>query len=130
MMRKLEDSSWLAQTIKDKMDIEFDKNNEATTRWHCLQTLRIIINEADNKDNDNISYDNYNGRRAIVIRDIPSMMEHGTDFDRDGMRCKLQGLAAKYTDSDGNYIVSVKTTHDLNSAVIKDISELLHSMAS
>jgi hypothetical protein len=44
------------------------------------------------------------------------------------MQNSLRGLAERYKDDDGNYIVSVLTTHDLNSAIIKDVSELLFQM--
>ncbi len=71
--RRLDDTSWLAQTISDKIEIE---------------------------------------------------------FDREGMRCKLNGLAERYKDDDGMYLVSVLTTHDLNSTIIKDISELLYRMGT
>ncbi|WP_373325603.1 hypothetical protein [Sporomusa paucivorans] len=125
--RKLEDTSWLAQIIKDKMEVEFDKNG-GSIRWNCLHTLYIIVKEADNPENDQIYYDTYNGKRVITICKIPSLMEYGTDFDREGMRCKLRGLAERYTDDDGQYIVSVLTTNDLNSATIKDVSELLYQM--
>lgn len=127
-VRKLEGSSWLAQIIQDKMDVEFDKNG-ASARWHCLHTLHIIVNEADDQDNHKIYYDNYNGRRSIIICEIPSLvLKHGTDFDVYGMQCSLRGLAERYKDDDGMYLVSVLTTHDLNSATIKDISELLYQM--
>jgi len=125
--RKLEDTSWLAQLIQDKMDVEFSKN-EASSRWSCLQTLHIIVNEADDQDNQSIYYDNYNGKRSIVICDIPSLMKHGTDFDRYGMQCRLRGLSERYKDDDGMYIVYVSTTHDLNSATIKDVSELMYQI--
>ena len=128
-MRKLEDSSWLAQTIKDKMEIEFEKNG-ASARWNCLHTLHIIVNEADSADNENIYYDNNNGKRTITICEIPSLMKHGTDFDKEGMRCKIRGLAERYKDDDGMYLVNVLTTHDLNSASIKDISELLYQIGT
>lgn len=128
-IRKLEDSSWLAQTLKDRMDIEFDKNC-ASGRWHCLHTLHIIVNEADDSNNEKIYYDNYNGRRSIVICEIPSLaFKYGLDFDTYGMQCALRGLAERYKNDDGMYIVNVLTTHDLNSATINDISELLYSMS-
>ena len=127
--RKLEDTSWLAQIIKDKMDIESDQNG-FTPRLKCLQTLHIIVSEADDTENANITYENLDGKRQIIIRDIPSLMKHGTDFDREGMKCKLRGLAERYKDNNGMYLVSVKTTHDLNSATIYDISELLYQMGT
>ena len=125
--RKLEDTSWLAQTIQDKMDVEFGKN-EGSSRWHCLQTLHVIVNEADDEDNLNIYYGDR--KRSIVICEIPSLMKHGTDFDRYGMQCKLSGLASRYMDDDGQYLVSVLTTHDLNSATVKDISELMYQLGT
>jgi hypothetical protein len=127
--RKLQDTSWLAQTIQDKMDVEFDKNGPSP-RWSCLHTLHIIINEADDQENHEIYYDTYNGNRSIVIREIPSLMKHGTDFDTYGMQCKLLGLAARYTDDEGQYLVNVLITHDLNSATIKDVSELMFQLGT
>jgi hypothetical protein len=56
-------------------------------------------------------------------------MKHGTDFDTCGMQSKLRALANRYTDDDGQYIVSVLTTHDLNCATIKDVSELIYQMS-
>jgi len=126
--RKLTDSSWLAQIIQDKMDIEFSKNG-ASPRWHCLHTLHIIVNEADDIDNGNIYYDNYNGYRSIIICEIPSLiMKHGTNFDTYEMQCRLIGLAERYKDDNGQYIVYVSTTHDLNSATIKDIEKLMYQL--
>jgi len=128
--RKLEDTSWLAQIIKDKMDAEFDKNF-GSARYHALYTLHIIVNEADDQNNENIYYDTYNSKHSIVICEIPSLvMKHGTDFDTYGMQCCLRGLAERYKDDDGMYIVSVLTTNDLNSATIKDVSELMYQMGT
>jgi len=128
-IRKLQDTSWLAQIIQDKMDVEFNKNG-TSSKWSCLQVLHIIVNEADDPNNYNIFYDDYNGKRSIVICDIPSMIKHGIDFDRNGMQCKLRGLAERYTDDEGQYIVSVLTTLDLNSATIKDVSELMYQLGT
>lgn len=127
--RKLEDTSWLAQVIKDKMDVEFEKNY-GSPRWHALHTLHIIVNEADDENNSNIYYDTYKGIRSIVICEIPSLTKHGTDFDTYGMQCMLRGLAERYKDDNGMYIVSVLTTNDLNSATIKDISELMYQLGT
>jgi hypothetical protein len=44
------------------------------------------------------------------------------------MQCKLRGLAERYKDDDGMYIVSVLTTNDLNSCTIKSIDELIFQM--
>jgi hypothetical protein len=112
------------------MDIESKKmGSYPSIKWNCLNILHIIVNEADDPENENIYYANYNGRREIIICDIPSLMKYGTDFDRSGVQAKLSGLAERYKDDDGDYIVSVLTTHDLNSAVIKDTSELMFQMA-
>ena len=110
------------------MDVEFNKNF-GSARYHALHTLHMIINETDDEDNQSIYYDNYNGVRSITICEIPSLsMKHGTNFDTYGMQCKLRGLAESYKDDDGMYIVSVSTTHDLNSATIKDVSELMSQL--
>lgn len=126
-IRKLEETSWLAQILADKMHLEWDKNR-ASVYWHSLQTLKIIINEADDDENNKIYYDN-STKRKVVICEIPSLIEkHGTDYSTYGMQCSLRGLAERYRDDDGLYIVSVLTTHDLNSAIINDLSELLYQM--
>ena len=126
--RELTDTSWLAQIIADKMHVEFNKNRNSIL-YNCLTVLHIIINEADDINNKNIFYDNVDNKRQIIIRDIPSLIKYGTDFDREGMQAKLRGLAERYKDDDGMYIVTVATTHDLNYAIIKDITELLHQMS-
>ena len=128
-MRILTETSWLAQTIVDKMEVESNKNGY-TARWHCLHTLKIIVNEADNPENKNIHYDSLGGKRQIVICDIPSLMKHGYNFDKEGMQSKLRGLAERYKDDDGMYLVSVLTTHDLNSATIKDLNELMYQLGT
>ena len=130
--RKLEDTSWLAQIIKDKMDVEFEKMGSwVSSRYNSLHTLHIIVNEADDKENGNIYYDTYNGKQSITICEIPSMvMKHGTDYDTEGMQAKLRGLQERYKDDDGMYIVSVLTTNDLNSATIKDLEELMYQLGT
>lgn len=70
-----------------------------------------------------------NGKRTVTICDIPSMtIKYGYDFDKEGMQNKLRGLAERYKDFDGNYLVSVLTTHDLNSCKINDLGELMFEM--
>jgi hypothetical protein len=124
--RKLEESSWLAQTIADMMRVESDKNGY-TSKWACLEVLKHVVNEADDKDNPTIYYRNTDGKLEIVICKIPSLVQHGTDFCLEGMQNKLRGLAERYKDDDGNYTVSVKTTHDLNSATI-NVSGVMDSI--
>ena len=90
------------------MDVEFEKDLFTTSRWNCCILLHIIVNEADDPNNPNIYYDNYNGKRLIIICDIPSLaLKHGLDFSKEGMQNKLRGLAERYTDDDGQYLVSV-----------------------
>lgn len=126
--RKLTDTSWLAQTLSDKMQAEFDKNGNSI-RYGCLHTLYCIIREADDAGNSSIYYDNHNGKRQIVICEIPSLVgKWGSDFDKLGMQAKLRGLAERYKDDDGNYIVQVATTHNLNSATINNLAELVYQL--
>jgi len=128
VMQKLEDSSWLAQAIRDKMRLEFSRNGNSG-RYFSLLTAYVIVKEADDPENENIFYNYYQSKRRIIIRDIPSLsIKHGSDFSREGMRSKLLGLAERYKYDDGSYIVDVRITHDLNSAII-DISELIFAMA-
>ena len=127
-MRTLEETSYLAQLIKDKMKLEFE-SNKISIRYTCLETLLLVVREADDKNNENIYYDNYDNKRLIIIRQIQSMMKYGSDFSHEGVANKLRGLAERYKDDEGNYIVSVLTTNDLNSAKIKDVSELMFAMS-
>ena len=122
--RKLTDTSYLAMSIKDRMDIE-SLANGISYRWKNLLTLLLIVREADNAENENIYYQNTNGKREIIIRKIEGMPEEGTDYTTEGMRNKLTGLQESVRDEYGNYILSVLTTHDLNSARINDLQELL-----
>jgi hypothetical protein len=46
------------------------------------------------------------------------------------MQNKLRGLAERYKDDEGMYLVSVLTTHDLNSCIIKDLGELIYQMGT
>jgi len=72
---------------------------------------------------------NDNCKRQIIICDIPDLsVKHGSDFNTYGMQCRLRGLAERYKNDDGMYIVIVNTTHDLNSATVNDIEELLYQM--
>jgi len=131
-VRKLEDTSWLAQIVQDKMDVESSKMGlYPSSRWNALNTLHIIINEADDQTNDNIYYDTYNRKQSITICEIPSLiMKYGYDYDIEGMQARLRGLAERYKDDDGMYIVSVLTTNDLNSATIKDLEELMYQIGT
>lgn len=128
--RPLTESSWLAQSIRDMMTTEFDAHLDehlVTPKYFVLEVLKIIVNEADNNDNRSIYYQNTGGKLEIVVCDIPSMTQYGSDFDQEGMRCGLRGLAEKYKNDDGYYTVFVNTTHDLNSATI-NVSDLMYEL--
>lgn len=127
-IRKLTESSWLAQSISDMMMVESDARG-FTPRWLCLQTLKYIVNEADDKCNPTIYYQNTRGDLEIVVRNIPSLTQYGSDFTRAKMRNKLRGIAERYKDDNGNYTVLVNTTHDLNSALI-NVSKLMYQIRS
>ncbi|HHX60326.1 MAG TPA: hypothetical protein GX707_06265 [Epulopiscium sp.] len=127
-VRNLEDTSWMAQMIQDKMEIEFEENGPST-RWHCLNIFHIITNEADDPENDRIYHKKSGHLKQIIICEIPDLSEkYGLDFDMNGMQCKLRGLAENYYDFHGNYLVSVVTTHDLNHASINDVNELMFEL--
>ncbi len=127
--RKLSETSWLAQIISDKMEVEFAKNS-ASEKWLCLQTLKAIVNEADSGA-DGIYRQNRDGRLQIVVSSIPSLaMKYGLDFTAEGMLRKLTGLAERYRAEGGGYIVRVLSTHDLNSATIEDVSALMDAISA
>ena len=115
VLRKLDETSWLAQSLKDRMEIEFDKNGNSS-RWICLQTTLDVVRLADSDSND-AHYED--GKKSIVVNNISS-------YD---LECRLLGLAAKCTDSDGNMLVHVLVTHDLNSATINSVSDLMFSLS-
>lgn len=115
-MRKI---SGQAQAISYEMQEEYSEHG-ATSRWNALQTLYILLKQADG-DGDNITYEG-EYHKSIIIRDIPSLVqEEGLLFDRESMRGRLLGMSARY----GADVVHVLITHNLNSAVIYDLSELM-----
>ena len=107
--RKLEDTSWLAQSLADKAEVELSRNGQSG-RYSALNTLHTIINMADG---GSAQYGNNNGKRQITITN-PSYT----------LQCGLLGLAARY----GTDLVHVAVTHDLNNATIEDLSELVFRM--
>lgn len=101
------------------------------TRAKLLNALSFIIKQAESEGNDrvyfttkNIGHGNMN--QGIVIQDISALWEMryelGSDFNPEYM---LNGMQAATQDRDG-YCMSVLTTHDLNSATIDNISELIY----
>lgn len=115
-IRKLEESSWLAQTLADRMSVEYNANG-ITSRYNCYAAFKSIVNKADSNESG-FRYDNYNGKRQIIISYIPTDLVN-----------ILTGMSVRYTDDNGMPIISVLTTHDLNSATINDIGELLYQMS-
>jgi hypothetical protein len=117
-MRKLEETSWLAQVIADKMDVEFSKNGESG-KWLALKTFKFVVNCADTGEwgmrYENIEKYNAGLVRQIIIPTIPY-----------GMQPEFLGMQARYDRDD---IISVLVTHDLNSAVIKDTSRLMDAIS-
>lgn len=122
--RKLEETSWLAQSLRDMMSVEFEKNG-ISRRYLTMLTLKILVNEADDKNNPfdiHFYHDEYTCSLLLVIPYIPSLMKHGSDYSQEGMRGKLMGMQVSYHEA-----VSVKTTHDLNSAII-NVSRLMDAI--
>lgn len=109
--RRCDETSWLAQTIADRMETE--GANGESGMWRALKTFKYIINCADTHewgmfyDNDEATHN-----RLIVVPNIPY-----------GMQPDFLGLAERCKDDDGNYTVRVLVTH-LNSAVI-NVSRLM-----
>jgi len=116
--RKLEETSWLAQIVRDRISECIDRNNMLKAAHYSV--LLSIIHEAEKTDVEDVYFDG----RQIIICNLRSM----NGCDRDYLICNLRGMQERYTDIDGMYLISVLTTHDLNSATIKDISELLFEM--
>ncbi len=110
--RKLEETSCLAQTIADMMEVERAKNG-AYGRWCVLQTFKLAVNCADTGEwgmyYDNDSRTNH---RLIIIPTIPFSKQN-----------EFLGLANATQDAQG-YTVNCFVTHDLNSATI-DVSRLM-----
>jgi hypothetical protein len=106
--RKLEETSWLAQSITDMMTVEFEKNGQSS-KWLVLRTFKFIVRCADTGE-WGMFYDNDHrtNNRLVVVPSIPY-----------GMQPDFLGLQARYQDA-----VNVLTTHDLNSAII-NISRLM-----
>ncbi|HNT26434.1 MAG TPA: hypothetical protein PKM21_18855 [Anaerolineales bacterium] len=113
--RKLKETSWLAQTLVDKMEIEFSENGESA-KWRAFKFLKYIVSCADTGEwemrYENIEKYNAGLIRQIIIPTIPY-----------GMQSEFLGMQARYED-----VISVLVTHDLNSATIKDISRLMDAM--
>ena len=115
--RKLEETSWLAQTLSDKIEIEFSENGESA-KWRAFKFFKFVVNCADTGEwgmrYENIEKYNTGLVRQIVIPTIPY-----------GMQPEFLGMQARYDRDD---IISVLVTHDLNSAIIKDISRFMDAI--
>lgn len=100
--RKLEETSWLAQTIADMMAVEFEENGESG-RWLVLRTFKFIVRCADTGE-WGMFYDNdqRTNNQLVIVPSIPF-----------GMQSDFLGLEARYQGT-----ANVLTTHNLNSATI------------
>ncbi len=114
--RKLEETSWLAQGLADRMDIEVKENGESG-EWNALRTFKFAVNCADTCE-WGMYYDNdtRTNNRLIIVPNIPY-----------GMQSNFLGLAERCKDAEGHYTVHVLVTHDLNSAVI-NVSRLMDAI--
>ena len=122
-LRKLEETSWLAQIVRDRMAACNDSGN--ITKASMYSVLLSVIHEAENPEAEDVYFDTYGGRRGIIICRLRSM----DGCEREYLERVLRGIGERYKDVDGDYIVSVVTTHDLNHAYIKSISGLLEEMS-
>ena len=116
MARKLEATSWLAQTIADRVEIELEQNGEST-KWVVLNTFKFIVNCADTGEWGMV-YDNDAGTHNRLIR-VPNIPY--------GMQPEFLGLAERCKDDEGNSTAMVLITHGLNSAVI-NVSRLMEAI--
>jgi hypothetical protein len=109
--RKLQETSWMAQSIADMMDEEFEKNGQSS-KWIVLRTFKFIVRCADTGE-WGMFYDNdqRTNNRMVVVPSIPY-----------GMQPDFLGLEARYQNT-----ASVLTTHDLNSAII-NVSRLMEAI--
>jgi hypothetical protein len=115
--RKLEETSWLAQILADKMEVELSENGESA-KWRAFKFFKFVVNCADTGEwgmrYENIEKYGAGLVRQIVIPTIPY-----------GMQPEFLGMQAKYDRGD---VISVLVTHDLNSAIIKDISRFMEAI--
>jgi hypothetical protein len=109
----------LEQRIEDLQYAEFSSNGD-TAKWRNLNFLLMLLQMSKSKDYPSIKKQG----KGINIDYIPSALEYGCDCDREGMRRRLRGLAARH-EADG---VHVLLTHDLNSARIDDIGALVDAI--
>ena len=108
--RKLEETSWLAQSITDMMTVEFEQNGQSS-KWLVLRTFKLIVRCADTGEGMYYDNDRRTNNRLVVVPSIPC-----------GMQPDFLGLAAKYQDA-----ANVLVTHDLNSAVV-NVSRLMDAI--
>ena len=118
-----------SKTIRGMADEEYGFGRR--TRAKMLSALAYILQCAEDEENEKVWFttcDIGHGpmKRGVVISDINALdwMRHelGTDFEPEFV---LRGMQAATQDKDG-YCMAVLTTHDLNSASIDNISELVY----
>lgn len=91
-------------------------------KWKACDILETIVEQARNTNCSEIIFGK--SKNHIVITNIPSLYQYGTDYDAEYVAARLRGLAEAMQDISG-YLVFVKTTHDLNSAEIPDLKKLV-----
>lgn len=113
------------ESLIESAKMEFETNGNSP-RYSGLTILQMIVNEADDQENERIYYKTSGGKKQIVLCEVPDLSnKYGTDYNIEGVQSKLRGLAENYKNFDGSYLVSVVTTHDLNHAIINDINEMM-----
>lgn len=109
--RRLDDTSWLAQSINDMMVVESERCGQSS-RWLVMRTLLTVVRYADTGEREMFyTNDQQTNNRLVVIPSIPS-----------GMQPDLLGLDARYQGT-----AQVLVTHGLNSAVI-NVSRLMEAI--
>ena len=108
-------------TITDEMAAHY---GYTTQKGSALHTLSMLCEKAD--EDGSVRYEDNSARQGLVcgkiglIGQIPSCIEHGTDFTQEEMGGRLCGLEAAYP----GYCYAL-TTHDLNSFNIASIGDLV-----
>ena len=97
--RKLEETSWLAQSIYDRME----NADQETAKYKGLSLLKFLVNNADNPGNTwGIRYEKNDrtGEIEIWVKEIPY-----------GMQPDFLGISSRYKDDEGMNILEVLVTH-------------------
>ena len=100
----------LVEYLQDRANEEFNRDRN---KYNALITLKALTEEAENPNNPEIYF--MDGRKTLNATEIPSFtLTYGTDFCKEGMRNKLLCIKENYRDEDGNYLMQVGVTLDLD----------------